>query len=348
MGVKNLFKLITQYAPDSISSNNIKDYSGKYIVLDASMVIYQYVIAIRGTGSDLQNNDGEMTSHIIGVLSKTFMLLKYDIIPIFVFDGKPPDIKHDTIKTRKKNKKKNLEKMEVTEDDNERIKYFKRSFTINNKQIQEVKHILGLFGIPTIEAPSEADPLCAKIVYNKLAHGVASEDMDLLVFGCPKLIRNLSGKKKTIEINLEIILEGMKLSLDEFIDLSILLGCDYSSTIPKIGPKRAYEIINEYRSIDKFLEEDKKVKDGFYKIPEDFNYIAARDFFKNPPLKNITKNQIKLKKPKYNKIKEELVDVYNFKLNQVNKYINIIKKTYNSYNGSKENNQINKYISNTI
>ena len=141
MGVKNLFKLITQYAPNSISSNNIKDYSGKYIVLDASMVIYQYVIAIRGTGSDLQNNDGEMTSHIIGVLSKTFMLLKYDITPIFVFDGKPPDIKHDTIKNRKKNKKKNLEKMETTEDDNERIKYFKRSFTINNKQIQEVKNL---------------------------------------------------------------------------------------------------------------------------------------------------------------------------------------------------------------
>ena len=76
MGVKNLFKLITQHAPDSISSKSIKDYNGKYIVLDASMIIYQYVIAIRGSGSDLQNNDGKMTSHILGVLSKTFMLLK--------------------------------------------------------------------------------------------------------------------------------------------------------------------------------------------------------------------------------------------------------------------------------
>ena len=206
MGVKNLFKLITQHAPDSISSKSIKDYNGKYIVLDASMIIYQYVIAIRGSGSDLQNNDGKMTSHILGVLSKTFMLLKHDIIPIFVFDGKPPDIKYNTIKSRKETKKKNLEKMELSDNKDEKIKYFKRSFTITYKQTQEVKDILNLFGIPVIEAPSEADPLCAKIVYNNLAYGVASEDMDLLVFGCPKLIRSLSGRKKSIEIDLKTVL----------------------------------------------------------------------------------------------------------------------------------------------
>ena len=345
MGVKNLFKLITQHAPDSISSKKIKDYKGKYIVLDASMIIYQYVIAIRGSGSDLQNNDGKMTSHILGVLSKTFMLLKYDIIPIFVFDGKPPDIKYNTIKSRKKAKKKNLEKMELSDNKDDKIKYFKRSFTITYKQTQEVKDILNLFGIPVIESPSEADPLCANIVYNKLAYGVASEDMDLLVFGCPKLIRSLSGRKNTIEIDLKTVLKDMKFSLDEFIDLSILLGCDYSSTIPKIGPKRAYDIIKEYRSIDNFLEKDKKIKNGFYKIPEDFNYIKARDFFKNPPIKGISKNNIKLKKPKYNKIKEIMVDIYDFKLNQVNKYLNTIKKTYNKLNNNiKVGNQFNKYM----
>jgi len=106
MGVKNLFKLITQHAPNSISTKSIKNYSGKYVVLDASMIIYQYVIAIRSSGSDLKNTNGQMTSHILGVLSKTFMLLKNNIIPIFVFDGKPPNIKLKTIKNRKEKKKK--------------------------------------------------------------------------------------------------------------------------------------------------------------------------------------------------------------------------------------------------
>ena len=101
MGVKNLFKLITEHAPNSISNKILKDYVGKYIVLDASMIIYQYVIAIRGTGCDLENKEGAMTSHILGVISKALMLLKQDITPIFVFDGKPPEIKSDVLKHRK-------------------------------------------------------------------------------------------------------------------------------------------------------------------------------------------------------------------------------------------------------
>ena len=106
MGVKNLYKLISEYAPNSINKKNIKDYNGKYIVLDASMIIYQYVIAIRGSGSDLKNTEGKLTSHILGVLSKTFLLLGNDIIPIFVFDGTPPELKRDTLKSRKELKKK--------------------------------------------------------------------------------------------------------------------------------------------------------------------------------------------------------------------------------------------------
>ena len=342
MGVKNLFKLITQHAPDSITFKNIKDYNKKYIVLDASMIIYQYVIAIRSTGSDLQDKNGKLTSHILGVLSKTFMLLKYDIFPIFVFDGKPPEIKYNTIKNRKNLKKKNLEKLETASEE-DKIKYFKRSFSITKEQTNEVKEILKLFGIPIIEAPSEADPLCAKIVKDKFGYGVASEDMDLLVFGSPILIRNLSGRKKVIEINLDSFLKKMDITHDQLIDLSILLGCDYSSTIPKIGPKRAYDIIKEHKSIENFLENDKKVKSGYYKIPDEFNYEEARNFFKNPPLKKVSKNDFKLKKPKYNKIKEVMVDKYNFKLNQVNKYINMIRSIYN--NNSKEvGKKFKKYV----
>ena len=100
MGIKNLYKTISEYAPNSIINKSINDYSGEYIVLDASYVIYQYVIAIRNTGNDLEDNEGNMTSHILGVISKTLMLLKNNIIPIFVFDGKAPEIKAKTLKMR--------------------------------------------------------------------------------------------------------------------------------------------------------------------------------------------------------------------------------------------------------
>lgn len=346
MGVKNLFKIISEYAPNSITKKSIKDFSGKYVVLDASMIIYQYVIAIRSSGSDLQNTEGKLTSHILGVLSKTFLLLGNDIIPIFVFDGTPPELKKETLKSRKEIKKKNLEKLEATEDKEDQIKYFKRSFSITPKQIQEVKDILTLFGIPIVESTTEADPLCARIVSKGLAYGVSSEDMDLLAFGCSKLIRSLSSKKKAIEINLEEVLKGLELTQDQFVDLCILLGCDYCDTIPKIGPKRAFEKIKEHGSIKNFLENDEKVKSGYYKIPDNYveNYTNAANFFKNPPIvTNVTKSSIKMKKPKYNQIKEIMVDIYDFKLNKVNQYLNKIKSFYNK-NNRKPSKQIKKYI----
>ncbi len=346
MGVKNLYKLISEYAPNSITKKNIKEYNDKYVVLDASMIIYQYVIAIRGSGSDLQNTEGKLTSHILGVLSKTFLLLGNDIIPIFVFDGTPPELKKETLKSRKEIKKKNLEKLEATDDKEDQIKYFKRSFSITQAQIQEVKDILTLFGIPVIESATEADPLCANIVSKGLAYGVSSEDMDLLAFGCSKLIRSLSSKKKAIEIDLKEVLNSMELTQDQFVDLCILLGCDYCDTIPKIGPKRAYEKIKEHGSIKNFLENDEKVKSGYYKIPENYqeNYTNAAEFFKSPPIvTNVTKAQLKMRKPKYNQIKEIMIDIYDFKLNKVNQYLNKIKAFYNK-STNKPNKQIKKYI----
>ena len=129
MGIKNLFKIIKDNAPKSITYKNINDYSGNYIVLDAHMVIYQYVIAIRGSGSDLENSKGMLTSHILGVISKSLMLLKNNIIPIFVFDGKAPKFKSETLKKRKTVKMKNQEKYETCKKE-DKVKYFKRSYVL--------------------------------------------------------------------------------------------------------------------------------------------------------------------------------------------------------------------------
>lgn len=325
MGIKNLFKIISDNAPSSITEKKLKDYKGKIIVLDASMIIYQFVIAIRNTGNDLENSEGKMTTHIIGVINKALMLLKYDIIPIFVFDGKPPELKSRILKERKSKKNKCIQKLKDDnyDNDSDRIKDFKKSFTLSKYHIDEVKYILNLFGIPTIDSITEADPLCADLAKKNGVYGVSSEDMDILTFGTPILIRGLSSTKKMKEINLKVVLEQLKLNQDEFIDLCILLGCDYTPTIPKIGKKRAFDLILKYRSIDKILEEEGTK----YKIPENFNYKDARNIFKNQSSQK-SPSKFKLKKPNYNVIKEVLVDIYDLNLDKVNIYINKIKSHY--------------------
>ena len=340
MGIKNLFKIISDNAPDAITEKKLKDYKGKTIVLDASMIIYQFVIAIRNTGNDLENSEGKMTTHIIGVINKALMLLKHDIIPIFVFDGKPPELKSNILKERKQRKNKCIQnlKKDNYDNDSDRIKDFKKSFTLSKKHIDEVKHILNLFGIPTVESLTEADPLCSHLAKKKDVYGVSSEDMDILTFGSPILIRGLSGTKKMKEINLDVILDNMKLNQNEFVDLCILLGCDYCPTIPKIGKKRALDIIQKYRSIDIFIEKEGKK----YKIPEDFNYEDARNIFLNPCIGK-TSSKFKLKKPNYNEIKEVMVDIYDFNLDKVNVYINKIKTAYLKLNKSQKGG-MNRYV----
>lgn len=65
----------------------------------------------------------------------------------------------------------------------------------------------------------------------------------------------------------------------QFVDLCILLGCDYCETIRGIGPKRALELITQYKSIEEVLKNIDKSK---YIVPEDWNFEQARQLFMQP------------------------------------------------------------------
>ena len=86
MGVKNLHKLLLASAPNAIKITNMDEYKGKLIAMDTSILIYQYVIAIRNTGADLKTKNGYITSHIHGILNKSLSLLENGINPIFIFE----------------------------------------------------------------------------------------------------------------------------------------------------------------------------------------------------------------------------------------------------------------------
>ena len=178
-------------------------------------------------------------------------MLKKKIKPVFVFDGKPTDLKDNTMTARKdskmsaKNELKELKiKIEEMDKDNifeldklneEKIKLLKKSVSVSHKQMEECKEIAILLGIPIIESVEEADPQCAWLVKNGLAYATASEDMDILTFGTNKLLRGLSAKDHLIEYDLDILLDELGLTMDQFIDVCILLGCD--SRFPQGKPR---------------------------------------------------------------------------------------------------------------
>lgn len=115
MGIKGLMRLIEAHAPNACKASLRTDYQSKFIAIDANLHLYQFLIQIRiqgagrfGEGKDMQkkknmktynvsftfsakqlmNKDGEVTSHLVGFLNRTTMLIENGITPIYVFDGK--------------------------------------------------------------------------------------------------------------------------------------------------------------------------------------------------------------------------------------------------------------------
>jgi flap endonuclease-1 len=333
MGIKNLSALINQYAPKSVSKKQFIDFTGKKIAIDASLLIYSYVIAIRNSSYDLTNIDGDLTSHIHAVVSKTLLYLDNKIIPIFVFDGKPPNLKNDVLDKRRDDRESARKLLDdMSDDDTEKkIKLFKKTTVITWKQMEQCKEILKAMGIPVIEAPEESDSQCASLTINNNVYGVGSEDMDHLTFGSKKLLRNISSSKKNeiIEYDLDKILEELKYTEEQFIDLCILLGCDYVEHIDGIGVKKAKEIIDEFKSIENFLEKSLDVINEKYIISKDYlmKVKTARNYFLTAPSVSLLDIQLKLNLPNEKKIKDLLINKYSYSKTKVDK---IIKKIINT------------------
>lgn len=96
--------------------------------------------------------------------------------------------------------------------------------------------------------------MCAQLTEMSISYATATEDMDTVLFGTGKIIRNFFASKPMLEINPLIIMEKLNLNHDQLIDLGILLGTDFCSTITRIGPIKALALIKEYGSIEEILK----------------------------------------------------------------------------------------------
>ena len=327
MGIKNLLKFLSE-KNNIVKKININDYYGKKIAIDISILIYQVVISIRNSGADLTNQHGDITSHILGLFNKTINFLEKGIIPVYVFDGKPPELKKKVINTRKEIKRKAVEKLQDATTTEDKIKFFKRSVTITRSQMNQCRELLKIMGIPYVDAPEEADSELSYLCRENMVYAVLTEDMDILTFGSPRIIRNLSSNKKPpIEIELSTTLSNLNLEYEQFIELCILFGCDYCYNITDIKFNKIYETYIKYKTIEGTIE---KLKSEGYNIPNDFKYKEAKKYFidyRNTP---VLENSLKLVKPNTDELLNLLVNKYGFiKFKLINK-INRLVFYYNN------------------
>ncbi len=333
MGIKNMLKFLNTNFPNSIKKIETNNFEHKYIAIDISILLYQVIIAIRNSGADMINNQGDISSHILGLFNKTINLLKMNIIPIYVFDGKPPVFKTKTINTRKEFKQKATDKLNEDLTEEEKIKYFKRTVYISKKQIDECMELLDLMGIPYITAPEEADSQCAELVKSGIADGVLTEDMDIMTFGATKIYRNLTSySKDKYMILMDDVLNELKLNYEQFVELCLLFGCDYCDLVSSQvktnnRSEKIYEFYMKNKNIPDTLKDLKK--DGIYVFNTEYNIY--KNYFIEPPVTKITENNIKMTLCSKDKLEKLLVSKYGLvklkiqnKLNYLENYINYI------------------------
>ncbi|PSR70456.1 hypothetical protein PHLCEN_2v13607 [Hermanssonia centrifuga] len=320
MGIKGLTGLLAEHAPAAIVEREMKTLFGRKVAIDASMSIYQFLIAVRQKDGELLTNDaGETTSHLMGFFYRTIRMVENGIKPAYVFDGKPPELKAGVLSKR-------LERREEAKEEGEEAKetgtvedmdrFSRRTVKVTREHNEECRKLLGLMGIPFV------------VVY-----AAGSEDMDTLTFNAPILYRHLtfSEARKTpiSEINLKAALEGLEMNMSQFIDLCILLGCDYLEPIKGIGPKSALKLVREHGSLDAIIEnlreraaakeeagEDGKKKRGGVSVPEEWPWEQAKKVFEKPDVTPADQIELDWKSPDVEGLVEFLVKDKGFKQQQ--------------------------------
>ncbi|KAF8074067.1 flap endonuclease 1 [Lyophyllum atratum] len=257
MGIKGLTGLISELAPTAIKEHDIKTLFGRKVAIDASMSIYQFLIAVRQKDGEMLTNDaGETTSHLMGFFYRTIRIVENGIKPAYVFDGKPPELKKGVLSKRFERRaeaKEDNEEAKETGTVEEMDKFSRRTVKVTREHNEECQRLLRLMGIPVVVAPSEAEAQCAELARGGKVYAAGSEDMDTLTFSAPILFRHLTfseAKKQPInEINLQVALEGLEMNMSQFVDLCLLLGCDYLEPIKGVGPKTALKLLREHQGL---------------------------------------------------------------------------------------------------
>lgn len=304
----------------------LEELNGKVLAVDAHNMLYQFLTTIRQRdGSLLLDSKGEVTSHLNGLFYRCTKFMEKGMKLAFVFDGKPPALKSRENERRRELKKEAQLKFEEAEKEGDveaMRKYGARTTALTAGMIEESKKLLGLLGIPVIQAPSEGEAQAAYMTQKGEVFAVVSQDYDSLLSGSERLVRNLSieGKrKKTGKFAYDIVkpelillsemLNSLGIDREQLIVMGMLIGTDYNPKgIHGIGPKNALKLVKGQEDFEKIFEKCEWKKHFDVDWKEIFHTI------KDMP---VVECKLKWNNPDIEGIREFLVEIHDFSAERI-------------------------------
>jgi len=211
MGIRGLAKFLGARFPGALTSATLRDLAGAVVAVDASIQLHQAAHAIGGA-------DSAQRIALWPLLNRAKALIEHRIMPIYVFDGVPPEEK-----ARREG-----------------------GLHIGAELIDAFKAALDILGIPRVDAPREADEYLAALSRMEIARTIISEDLDPLAMGAASVMTGFRVSPKPgemIEYSLPAILRALELTPDQFVDFCAIIGTDYAPRVPGYGPARALRAI---------------------------------------------------------------------------------------------------------
>ncbi len=298
------------------------DFNGKIIAIDAHNVLHQFLSIIRQRdGTPLKDANGNITSHLSGLLYRTANLVEARIRPVYVFDGIPHPLKARTLAERRERKEQaeRAWKDAIEKGDIEKARSkAQQTSRVTEEIIHQSKELLTALGIPFVQAQSEGEAQASYMVKKGDAYAVGSQDFDCLLFGTPFLIRNLtsSGKRKLpnkkayVDVNPEIIklepnLKTLDITREQLIDMAILIGTDFNEGVKGLGPKKSLQLIKKTKDLEHAMPTLNQSA-----LPSSSEIAEIRSLFLKPTITD--DYSLSWSKPDNNKVLRILCDEHQF------------------------------------
>ncbi|MET1127825.1 MAG: flap endonuclease-1 [Thermoproteota archaeon] len=331
--------------PEAVKTLELAALRGKVVAIDAYNALYQFLSAIRQPdGTPLMDSRGRITSHLSGLFYRTVNFMEHGVKVVYVFDGKPPEMKQQEIERRRRARSEAAAKYEEAKargDIEAARRYAQAASRLTDEMVSDAKRLLEAMGVPYVQAPAEGEAQAAHLTRRGDAWAAGSQDYDSLLFGSPRLVRNLAitGRRKLprkdvyVEvkpelIELEVLLKSLGITREQLVALGILVGTDYNPDgVRGVGPRTALRMVKAHRDPTKLL---KSLSPSEFPVDP----LKIYEYFLNPPVTDDYK--IEWREPDDQKVIEILVEEHDFSPSRVKAALERLHKAYQEHFRSRQ------------
>jgi 5'-3' exonuclease len=261
MGIPGLIAFLRKKAPTAFKRATVDDLRGKTVGIDLSITLY------RGAATAYKNG---ALSHLETLAREAGWLLGHGCKPVYVIDGKAPIEKVEEARKREEGKaaaEKHLEellsRLESSPGDITLLdavqKLQRQCFRVTAQMRVDAESLLEGMGVSIVRAPGEAERCLAHLLRSGAVEMAFTEDIDVLVCGAQSYVKNSASLMYEMEaggptegrlfaehVVLHDVLEGLQISYEGFVTMSVLAGCDFAPKLPRFGPATAWKHVTRF------------------------------------------------------------------------------------------------------